>query len=143
MIEGRHDPILAALRESAAVLREQVSSRAQAARIPLERAELELARVVRIEMAQTLARAHDLVSGRLRGDASASANLAPDPDVRALQRDIAETIAVACSSGVPVPRILLRLAGDPATWPALERLARWAQRLGAGIGAGLGIAEPR
>jgi hypothetical protein len=95
-------------------------------RIPLERVELELARVVRMELGHLLARAHALSASRAHGS-NAHESIA---NVHALQRDAAESIAVARTCGVAVPRIVRRLvAGDLATWPAPERLARWAEAL--------------
>jgi hypothetical protein len=114
------DADLALLSRAAAALRRAgVAQRTE--RMPLERVELELARVMRIELARLLARAHALLSSHLA---------AQEDSVRRLQRDAAETIAVARTCGVPVPRVVRRLlAGEPATWPAPERLARWAAAL--------------
>lgn len=121
---GSADSMLAKLREVAASLHAPARVRAH---VPLERAELELSRVVCIEMAHELARAHALVSQRGSGARDGGAM---DTAEGALQRDVAETIAVARACGVPVPRVLLRLvAGASATWPAPARMARWAQRL--------------
>ena len=49
---------------------------------------------------------------------------------RALQAEATETIQLARSCGVVVPRVCRRLiGGDPDTWPAPSRLAHWACRL--------------
>jgi hypothetical protein len=121
-------------------------------RIPLEQLERELARVMHIELAALLVRARQLQhrqphrSESVRvdpvepeilaedvglafaaDDDSLSAEHCDKRRLRALQSDVRESIDVARACGVRVPRVVARLlAIDPATWPAAERLTRWA-----------------
>ena len=118
---------IAVLATAAAAMRASAASGERTRRIPLERLEVELARVLRIELAYLLLRAHEILVPRPCARVCRA-------QVRALRRDAAETLAVARASGVRVPRVVRRIAaGGPDTWPAPARIARWAAALHPGI----------
>jgi hypothetical protein len=118
--------MLAILHDAAAALRRDMEQR-NVASIPLEQVENELALVLHIEIAALLARAGAL------GTAPRTSSDGSDGEVeleRELQRDARETIGVARSCGVVVPRVVLRIvAGGRATWPHTGRFAAWARRM--------------